>query len=225
MRFQDRFSAGRELAKYLAPYRHRPDVLVLALPRGGVPVAFEVAKALEAPLDVFLVRKLGVPGHEELAMGAIASGGVRTLNRDVIGPLRIPKHVVEYVAQNELAEIERQQLAYRHGRIEPRIDEQIVILVDDGLATGATMHAAVQALRERRPKRIVVAVPVGAAESCAELRRVADEVVCPVCPRQFVSVGCWYDDFGQTQDDTVTKLLEYSSMARQATTQTAPSSK
>jgi predicted phosphoribosyltransferase len=221
MRFQDRFSAGRELAKYLAPYRHRPDVLVLALPRGGVPVAFEVAKAIEAPLDVFLVRKLGVPGHEELAMGAIASGGARTLNRDIIGPLRIPKHVVEYVAQNELAEIERQQLAYRHGRIEPQIEDRIVILVDDGLATGATMHAAVQALRERRPKRIVVAVPVGAVESCAELRHVADEVVCPMCPRQFVSVGSWYDDFGQTQDETVTTLLEYASRTKPSKPQAA----
>lgn len=219
MRFQDRFAAGRELAKYLVPYRHRSDVLVLALPRGGVPVAFEVAKVLEAPLDVFLVRKLGVPGHEELAMGAVASGGTRTVNRDVVGPLRIPKHVIEYVAQNELAEIERQQLAYRHGRIEPQIEDRIVILVDDGLATGSTMHAAVQALRERRPKRIVVAVPVGAPESCAELRQVADEVVCPMCPRQFISVGSWYDDFGQTQDDTVTTLLDYASQARQSTTQ------
>lgn len=214
MMFHDRFSAGQELAKYLLQYRHRQDVLVLALPRGGVPVAFEVAKALEAPLDVFLVRKLGVPGHEELAMGAVASGGLRTINRDVVGPLHIPKHVIEYVAQNELAEIERQQLAYRHGRIEPQIEGRIVILVDDGLATGSTMQAAVQALRERRPQRIVVAVPVGAAESCDELRQVADEVVCPVAPRQFISVGSWYEDFRQTPDVTVTTLLEHASHAQ-----------
>ncbi|MGD9632365.1 MAG: phosphoribosyltransferase [Pirellulales bacterium] len=218
MRFPDRYSAGRKLAEYLAPYRHRPDVLVLALPRGGVPVAFEVAKALDAPLDVFLVRKLGVPGHEELAMGAVASGGARTLNRNVVGPLRIPKHVVEYVAQNELAEIERQQLAYRHGRVEPQIEGRIVILVDDGLATGSTMQAAVHALRERRPQRIVVAVPVGAAQSCAELRHVADEVVCPLCPRQFMSVGSWYEDFSQTPDVTVTTLLEHASHARESRT-------
>ena len=219
MLFHDRFAAGQELAKHLTAYRRRAGVLVLALPRGGVPVAFEVAKALDAPLDVFLVRKLGVPGHEELAMGAVASGGVRTVNRDIVGPLRIPKHVIEYVAQNELAEIERQQTTYRHGRIEPQIEDRIVILVDDGLATGATMHAAVQALRERRPKRIVVAVPVGASQSCAELRRVADEVVCPICPRNFVSVGSWYEDFGQTPDITVTTLLEHANHAQQERTQ------
>lgn len=223
MLFHDRFAAGEELAKHLTAYRHRTDVLVLALPRGGVPVAFEVAKALDAPLDVFLVRKLGVPGHEELAMGAVASGGVRSLNRDVIGPLRIPKHVIEYVVQNELAEIERQQAAYRHGRIEPEIEGRIVILVDDGLATGATMQAAALALRERRPQRIVVAVPVGAAQSCAELRQVADEVVCPICPRNFISVGSWYEDFGQTPDVTVTTLLEHANHAQQVRTQSAQS--
>lgn len=222
MLFHDRIAAGQELAKHLTAYRHRSDVLVLALPRGGVPVAFEVAKALDAPLDVFLVRKLGVPGHEELAMGAVASGGVRTLNRDVIGPLRIPKHVIEYVVQNELAEIERQQSAYRHGRIEPQIEGRIVILVDDGLATGATMQAAVLALRERRPQRIVVAVPVGAAQSCAELRQVADEVVCPICPQNFISVGSWYENFGQTPDVTVTTLLEHANHAQQKRTQPAP---
>jgi putative phosphoribosyl transferase len=208
MLFRDRFAAGEKLGKRLLQYRHRSDVIVLALPRGGVPVAFEVAKALEAPLDVFLVRKLGVPGHEELAMGAVASGGVRTLNNDVVEPLHIPKHVVEYVSQIELAEIERQQTAYRHGRLDPQIENRIVILVDDGLATGSTMKAAVQALRQRRPKMIVVAVPVGAEQSCDELRQIADEVVCPFCPRNFVSVGSWYQDFRQTSDVTVTTLLE-----------------
>ena len=208
MLFRNRFAAGRVLAKHLAHYRHRSDVLVLALPRGGVPVAFEVAKALDAPLDVFLVRKLGVPGHEELAMGAITSGGARTLNRDVVEPLHIPKHLIERVAQCELAEIERQQRAYRHGRLEPRIEDQIVILVDDGLATGSTMRAAVQALRPQRPKRIVVAVPVGAIESCDELGQEADEVVCAVRPRHFLSVGSWYQDFRQTEDETVQALLD-----------------
>lgn len=219
MVFHDRFAAGQTLARHLIQYRYRPDVLVLALPRGGVPVAFEVAKTLEVPLDVFLVRKLGVPGHEELAMGAITSGGVKTLNRDVVEPLHIPTHVIEKVAQCELAEIERQQRTYRHGRTEPQIADRIVILVDDGLATGSTMRAAVEALRAQRPKRIVVAVPVGAAESCAELRLIADEVVCPVCPRNFLSVGSWYEDFRQTPDAAVTTLLEDANHARQSRNQ------
>ena len=208
MLFHDRFSAGQILAKHLAHYRHRPDVLVLALPRGGVPVAFEVARALDAPLDVFLVRKLGVPGHEELAMGAVASGGIRTLNRDVVEPLHIPQQLIDRVAQREQLELERQQRAYRHGRVEPLVTDRTVILVDDGLATGSTMRAAVRALRHQRPKRIVVAVPVGAVDSCAELRAEADEVVCAICPRQFTSVGTWYEDFRQTSDVIVQTLLE-----------------
>jgi predicted phosphoribosyltransferase len=190
--------------------------LVLALPRGGVPVAFEVAKALDAPLDVFLVRKLGVPGHKELAMGAVASGGIRTLNRDVVEPLHIPQDVIDRVARQEEIELDRQQRAYRHGRVEPVIANRILILVDDGLATGSTMRAAVAALREQHPKRIVVAVPVGAAESCAELRAEADEVVCPVCPRHFNSVGSWYEDFRQTPDATVQSLLEHGEMPNPA---------
>jgi len=208
MLFHDRSAAGQILAKYLAHYRHRPDVLVLALPRGGVPVAFEVARALDAPLDVFLVRKLGVPGHEELAMGAVASGGVRTLNPDVVEPLHIPQHIIDRVAQREQLELDRQQRAYRHGRVEPEMANRIVILVDDGLATGSTMRAAVEALRKQRPRRIVVAVPVGAADSCAELRAKADEVVCAICPRHFNSVGSWYQDFQQTPDQTVQNLLD-----------------
>ena len=214
MLFDDRFVAGQILAKHLAHYRHRQDVLVLALPRGGVPVAFEVAKALEAPLDVFLVRKLGVPGHEELAMGAVASGGIRTLNRDVVEPLHIPQHIIDRVAQREQLELERQQRTYRHGRVEPVIADRIVILVDDGLATGSTMRAAVQALRQQRPKRIVAAVPVGAADSCAQLRAEADEVVCAICPRHFTSVGTWYEDFRQTPDVTVQSLLDHAGKPR-----------
>jgi predicted phosphoribosyltransferase len=159
--------------------------LVLALPRGGVPVAFEVAKSLDAPLDVFLVRKLGVPGHEELAMGAVASGGIRTLNRSIVEPLHIPDDIIDRVARREQLELDRQQQAYRHGRVDPAFANRILILVDDGLATGSTMRAAVEALRNQQPKRIVAAVPVGAAESCSELRSIADEVVCPVCPRHF----------------------------------------
>ena len=221
MLFYDRIEAGQVLARHLVQYRHRQDVLVLALPRGGVPVAFEVAKALEAPLDVFLVRKLGVPGHEELAMGAVASGGVRTLNRDVIEPLHIPQHLIDRVAEREQLEIERQQRTYRHGRIEPVIADRIVILVDDGLATGSTMRAAVQALRQQRPKRIVVAVPVGAADSCAELRAEADEVVCAICPRQFNAVGTWYQDFRQTPDVTVQTLLDRASQPGHAENKSA----
>lgn len=207
MLFQDRLDAGRILAQGLQHYRNRPDVLVLALPRGGVPVAFEVAKALDAPLDVFLVRKLGVPGHEELAMGAVASGGIRTLNRDVVEPLHIPPQVIDRVAAREQQEIERQQRAFRPDRGPLAIIDRIVILVDDGLATGSTMRAAIQALRQQRPKRLVVAVPVGAAETCAELRTEADEVVCAACPEDFGAVGCWYQDFRQTPDAFVQALL------------------
>lgn len=210
MLFHDRYVAGQVLANRLAHYRHRPDVLVLALPRGGVPVAFEVARALDAPLDVFLVRKLGVPGHEELAMGAVASGGVRALNRDVVEPLGIPQQIIDRVAQRELREIERQQRAYRQGRPDLAIANRVVILVDDGLATGSTMRAAIRAVRQQRPKRIVVAVPVGAADSCAELQAEADEVVCAACPHNFAAVGSCYEDFRQTPDVVVQTLLERS---------------
>ncbi len=205
--FRDRREAGRLLAAPLTAYAHRPDVLVLALPRGGVPVAYEVARALGAPLDVFLVRKLGVPGHEELAMGAIASGGVRVLNQEIVRALRIPDEVIEAVAAQEQQELARRERLYRGDRPPPDVRERTVILVDDGLATGATMHAAVQALRQQQPARIVVAVPIAAPETCAELSGEVDDIVCAATPQPFHAVGLWYADFSQTTDDEVRDLL------------------
>jgi len=207
MIFRDRIDAGRRLAAKLALYAGRPDVIVLALPRGGVPVGYEVARALVAPLDVFLVRKLGVPGREELAMGAIASGGVRVLNEDVVSELGIPQHWVDIVAARELEELRRRETAYRDGRLAPDVGGKTVILVDDGLATGASMRAGVAALRKLGPARIVVAVPVGASQTCDEFRLIADEVVCAETPDPFYAVGSWYSDFDQTTDDEVRELL------------------
>jgi len=206
--FQDRRDAGRQLAAKLASYASDPSVLVLGLPRGGVPVAYEVARALHAPLDVFVVRKLGVPGHRELAMGAIASGGVRVLNPDVIDGLRIPPPAVEAVAARELLELERQQRAYR-GDAPPLPDlaGRTVIVVDDGLATGSTMRAAVRALRQSGPKRIIIAVLVAARETARSLREEAD-VVCLSMPAEFYAVSNWYVDFSQTSDEEVRSLLE-----------------
>jgi predicted phosphoribosyltransferase len=206
-RFRDRRDAGQRLAAELERYAGRPDVVVLALPRGGVPVGFEVARRLGAPLDVFLVRKLGVPGHAELAMGAIASGSVRVLNPDVVGPLGISYDVIEDVATREAHELERRERAYRGDRPPLDVTDRIVIVVDDGLATGASMRAAVAALRRRGPRRIVVAVPTGAPDVCDALRRDADEVVCAVLHEPFLSVGLWYDDFSQTTDEEVRSLL------------------
>jgi putative phosphoribosyl transferase len=208
MIFRDRTDAGRQLAARLTRYADRTDVLVLALPRGGVPVAYEVAKALKAPLDVFLVRKLGVPGHEELAMGAIASGGVRVLNEDLVDYLRIPDGVIDAVAAVEQRELERRERAYRDDRPPPEVKDSIVILVDDGLATGSTMRAAAAALRLQKPQRIVVAVPVSSAEACEELRSEVDEIVCAVTPEHFQGVGLWYEDFSQTSDEEVRELLK-----------------
>jgi predicted phosphoribosyltransferase len=205
--FRDRYEAGRLLAEQLTAYAGRPDVLVLALPRGGVPVAYEVARALGAPLDVFAVRKLGVPGHEELAMGAIASGGVYVLNDEVVQALRIPSRVIEAVAARELRELGRRERAYRDGRPAPVVRGRTVILVDDGLATGSTMRAAVAALRRLGPARVVVAVPTAAPATCAELRREADECACAITPEPFYAVGLWYEDFSQTTDDEVRDLL------------------
>ena len=205
--FQDRFDAGTTLAAQLAQYASRDDVVVLALPRGGVPVGFEVAKALQAPLDVFLVRKLGVPGHEELAMGAIASGGVQVLNEDVVAALDVPPERIVAVAAAEEQELERRLRAYRSGMPPPDVKGKIAILVDDGLATGSSMRAAVKALRRLGPKRIVVAVPTAAAETCERLAREADEVVCASTPRPFHAVRLSYRDFSQTTDAEVTDLL------------------
>jgi len=208
MIYRNRSEAGKHLAKQLAKYANREDVLVLALPRGGVPVAFEVAKALRAPLDIFLVRKLGVPGHEELAMGAIATGGVRVLNPDVVDYLGIPASVIDAVAANELQELERRERAYRGTRTEPDVRGKTVILVDDGLATGSTMRAAAAALRQRAPARIVVAVPVSAPQTCDEYRMGVDEIICANTPEPFYGVGLWYEDFSQTTDEEVRELLE-----------------
>jgi predicted phosphoribosyltransferase len=206
--FRDRPDAGQQLAARLAKYAHHPDILVLALPRGGVPVAYEVAKQLDVPLDVFLVRKLGVPGYEELAMGAIASGGVRVINNDVVRQLAIPGEVIDAVAAEERRELERRERAYRNGRPPPDVQGRTVILIDDGLATGSTMRAAAAALRKLGPARIVVAVPVSASETCDEFREEVDEVVCAAMPEPFRGVGLWYKDFSQTTDEEVRELLE-----------------
>ncbi len=207
MLFHDRHDAGRQLAARLTRYANRSEVLVLALPRGGVPVGYEVAQALGAPLDVFLVRKLGVPGREELAMGALASGSVLVVNDEVVRTLRIPQSVIQAVAREEQQELVRREEAYRDGRPAPDVRGRVVILVDDGLATGSTMRAAVQALKKLGPQRVVVAVPVGAPETCAAMSDAADEVVCGQEPEHFAAVGLWYEDFTQTSDEEVTDLL------------------
>ncbi len=203
----DRRDAGRFLAERLAGYASRPDVLVLALPRGGVPVAYEVALALGAPLDVFLVRKLGVPGHEELAMGALATGGVRLINANVVNDLGISPEVLDRVTATERAELERREREYRGNRPAPEVRGRTVLLVDDGLATGASMRAAVAALRQRQPARIVVAVPVAARSTCEKFQKEVDEIVCAWMPDPFHAVGLWYMDFSQTTDDEVRDLL------------------
>jgi putative phosphoribosyl transferase len=208
--FADRREAGALLAERLTHYKNRNDVIVLALPRGGVPVAYEVAGALHAPLDVFLVRKLGLPGHRELAMGAIASGGIRVLNHYVVKALSIPPEVIDEVAQEEQAELERRERAYRDDRPLADLHGRTVLLIDDGLATGSTMKAAVEAVRSFGPARIVVAVPVGAAESCREFSSFADEIVCARIPLRFSAVGQWYRDFSETTDDEVRQLLQRS---------------
>lgn len=208
MRFRDRAEAGRALGKALGRLSGRDDVVVLGLPRGGVPVALEVARALGAPLDIFVVRKLGVPGHDEYAMGAIASGGVRVLNPAAVRGLSISEEVIERVAEREGLELERRERLYRGERAPLDVHGRVAVLVDDGLATGASMRAAIGALRKLDPARIVVAVPVGSAETCAQLRREADEVVCPLVPLSFQAVGLWYDDFSQTTDAEVQAALE-----------------
>ncbi|MHB1862797.1 MAG: phosphoribosyltransferase [Gemmatimonadaceae bacterium] len=213
-RFRDRREAGRELAQHLARYAHEPDVIVLGLPRGGVPVAFEVATALNVPLDVFVVRKLGVPGHEEYAMGAVAGGGIRVINEDVIRDLRISPDAVERVERAERSEIERREVAYRGGAPAPSLAGRVVILVDDGLATGSTMLAAVAAVRTRHPSRVIVATPVASMEACDAVRREADDCVCVSVPDPFYGVGLWYLDFTQTTDEEVQRVLATARAAR-----------
>ena len=206
--FRDRRHAGRVLASRLTRrYGGRRGVVVLALPRGGAPVGYEVARALHAPLDVFIARKLGVPGHEELAMGALASGGARVINEEIVRALDIPPGLVEEVAAREQREIERREREYRGGYAPLDVAGSDVLLVDDGLATGATMRAAVQALRRKQPARLVVAVPIAAPQTCDEFRREVDEIVCALTPEPFYGVGLWYEDFSQTSDEEVRELL------------------
>ena len=210
MRFVDRRQAGQFLAQRLAGYRDDASVIVLALPRGGVPVAFEVARALDAPLDVFIVRKLGLPGHEEFAMGAIATGEVMVMNPDLTNA-GIPQATIDAVAARERVELARRERLYRGDRPPVAIADRTVILVDDGLATGSTMLAAATAVRRQRPCRTIVAVPVAAAETCRALRRIVDDVVCATTPAPFMAVGAWYEDFRQVSDDEVHALLDAAS--------------
>jgi putative phosphoribosyl transferase len=207
MKFRNREQAGQLLADKLMAYANRTDVLILALPRGGVPVAFEVAQALNAPLDIFVVRKLGLPGHEELAMGALASGNVRVLNDDVVNRMHIPEKVINAVAAQEQRELERRERLYRNDRPPFSVQGRTVILIDDGLATGSTMRAAVAALRRQNPAALVVAVPVAAPETCQEFKSEVDEIICAYTPEPFYAVGLWYEDFSQTGDDEVRDLL------------------
>jgi putative phosphoribosyl transferase len=214
--FANRTEAGRLLAEKLEKYASRNDVVVLGLPRGGVPVAYEVAKRLHAPLDVFIVRKLGVPGFEELAAGAIASGGVRVLNEDVVRAIPFASEAIEAVTAKETAELQRREEIYREGRPPPELRDRTVILVDDGLATGATMRAAVKALRQQDVAEIIVAVPVGPPDTCQELAYEADEAICLSAPPFFQAVGQYYEDFSQTSDDDVRELLTQAVRSREA---------
>jgi putative phosphoribosyl transferase len=206
--FMNRHEAGKILAEWLKAYSNRRDVIVLGLPRGGVPVAYEVAKDLHAPLDVFIVRKLGVPNHEELAFGAMAPGGVTVFNDDIIHELHLSKKQMQPVIDAEAEELNRREIKYRGKRPFPPLENQHVILVDDGIATGATMRAAMTALRKYKPASIVIAVPVAAASTCESMEKLADKVVCPLKPMVFSAVGAWYEDFGQTTDEEVTELLK-----------------
>ena len=208
MLIHDRAEAGQILATKLKQYAKRPDIIILALPRGGVPVAYQVATILDLPLDIFLVRKLGVPGHEELAMGAIASGGVRVLNHDVIQALQIPESIIDSVAAKEERELERREKFYRQDAPSYDLTNKTVILIDDGLATGATMRAAAEALKQQKVSKVVIAVPVAAESTCRELSQLVDEVVCVLTPEPFYGVGYWYDDFSQTSDVQVIELLK-----------------
>ena len=205
--FRDRVDAGKQLAASLKHYRGTPNLAVLALPRGGVPVGFEVAQAIGAPLDVFLVRKLGVPGHEELAMGAIASGGIVVLNQEVVDYIGADRSLIDKVAAREWLELERREAAYHGDWSRPEIRGATVILVDDGLATGSTMRAAAAALRVKEPASLIVAVPVAAPDTCDAFRSEVDEIICAITPEPFYAVGAWYEDFSQTTDEEVRELL------------------
>lgn len=218
MLFRNRTEAGRVLARHVATAVTDLNVIVLALPRGGAPVGFEVARELHAPLDVFLVRKLGMPGEEELAVGAIASGGVRVLNRDLIRYLRVPDSVIEEITQREQRELERRERFYREGMPPAPVEGRTVVLVDDGLATGASMMAAARALRPRA-RRVIVAVPVAARQTCDEFGKEVDAVICPETPAPFQAVGIWYEDFSQTSDEEVRHLLEEANQEAHATTE------
>ena len=208
MRYTDRIHAGMVLAKHLSDYAHRTDAIVLALPRGGVPVAYEIAVALSLDLDVFIVRKLGVPGHEELAMGAIASGGISVLNEEIVRALRINPSSIDAVKQSEEIELARRELLYRGNRPFPQLLGKTIILVDDGIATGSTMKAAIQALKQQKPKKMIVAVPVAAQSTVDDIAHLVDVIVCPLHPIDFHAVGLWYDDFSQTTDEEVIQLLK-----------------
>lgn len=214
-KFQDRTEAGKALAVQLQRYANRPDVVVLGLPRGGVPVAYEVARALNAPLDICLVRKLGVPSHTELAMGAIASGGVRVLNYDVISWLGISGKTIDEVAARELKELQRRDRVYRGERSQPDVRDRTVILVDDGIATGSTIRAAISVLKPQKPARLIIAVPVAPPSTCNELRAEVDEVVCLLAPDAFYAIGLWYENFSQTTDAEVSQLLARSPVGNQ----------
>jgi putative phosphoribosyl transferase len=207
MIFRDRTEAGQILASKLTKYLNQVNAVILALPRGGVPVAYEVGKELGLPVDIFVVRKLGVPGHEELAMGAIASGGVRHINRDVVDQLRIDSETIDVASRREQKEIERRERLYRGARPPIDVRNKTVILVDDGLATGSTMRAAIAALRQHQPARIVVAVPAAAPQTCSEIGDEVDEIICAATPEPFYAVGQWYQEFSQTTDDEVRELL------------------
>lgn len=206
-KYLDRYAAGKVLAEHLKQYANQKNVIVLALPRGGVPVAYEIAKTITAPLDVFIVRKLGVPTHEELAFGAIASGGTMVFNEDIIEELNLSKNMLDQVIVKEQQELNRRNLKYRGDKVFPDFKNKIIILVDDGIATGATMRAAIAALRKLNPQKIIVAVPVAAESTCLEIQKLADEMICPLRPLHFYAVGAWYETFEQTEDEEVYSLL------------------
>lgn len=208
--FRNRIDAGKELAELLKRFSQRPNLLVLGLPRGGVPVAFEIARILRAPMDIFIVRKLGVPGQEELAMGAIATGGTRVLNRGVIIDLGIPENELEEVTRREEQELQRREHSYRDDRPLPRIQGKTIILVDDGLATGASMYAAILAIKQQKPQAIIVAVPVAAPDTCDSFAKIVDEIICAATPEPFHGVGAWYEDFSQVSDEQVHEYLQES---------------